>query len=277
MPCSKYMLSKRRFKERIRSIAACFTLSFVFLSYCLLLSGLMIKSAFPGRKECGCASSFSESYHQPEMRKMRTQTLLQSIFAISSVFVGVRSTVSPKNDDRDWLTLATGSSSGVQEVQASSARHQSSSSHVQQHHQQHPQEAPMQQASTMTQRNEDNMPNKKPCKSTLPRGRGQYTRTYETIEKHRAYWTPEKRMKQRETSRRLRIGKVLSEESKKDMKPKKTGRIVSDATREKMRKAHLGHKPSEATIQKIRETKKRTREQRERKSDKQPPDKEAKG
>lgn len=191
---------------------------------------------------------------------MKLQTLLRLGIAFSSTLVRVFSTLSPKNDP-NWLTLATGSSSRVQQEEASPTAYQSSSVQAPQSHQQHLQEAihPIQQASTRTQHNEDNVPNKK------PRGRGQYLRTDKVIEKQRAYWTQEKRMEQSEVSRRMRLGKILSEESKRKIRQDKTGKIFSLETREKMRKSHLGRKLSEATKAKMRESRKRLKEQRKEK------------
>jgi len=71
-----------------------------------------------------------------------------------------------------------------------------------------------------------------------------------------------KEIKQSELSRRMRLGKMLSEEGKEKQTHSNKGKKFSQSTREKMSKAHLGLKPSEATKQKMRDTKQRKRQER---------------
>lgn len=209
-------------------------------------------------------------------------TVLHPILFISFIIViKVFSTPLPTNADRDWLTLATSSSDSVDEGQASLTDHQSlvqvSQPYIGQHQHQEGVDHPVTQQAQLKLTNEKNAlsnTNKRPTKErrknktkTNPKPRGKYVRTEEVKERQRAYWTPEKRLKQQERYRKLRLGILLSQEAKGTTLPPhnkgKKGIHLSEATREKMRKSHIGKKASEETKQKMRDAKKRSRERKQ--------------
>lgn len=164
-------------------------------------------------------------------------------YLLSLVFIRISFTLSPNNIDSNWLTLATGTSNSAQTEEIDSTSHNVQESR---HAVEHAGEV----------QNKEKVPIKK------KRKRGEYDRTEEVKNKQKSYWTPERRLKQSELSRRMRLGKMLSEEGKERQPNPDIGKKASESTREKMRKSHLGKKPSEATKQKMRDAKQRKRQEK---------------
>jgi NUMOD3 motif len=170
-------------------------------------------------------------------------------YLLSLVFIRISFTLSPNNIDSNWLTLATGTSNSAQTEEIDSTSHNvQDTRHA------------VEQLGTIGGAGEVQNKEKAPIKKK--RKRGEYDRIEEVKNKQKSYWTPERRLKQSELSRRMRLGKMSSEEGKERQPNPNIGKKASESTREKIRKSHLGKKPSEATKQKMRDAKQRKRQER---------------